>query len=65
MEKLIHNVSSNEIEILPFDENDLAQIKLMVQQDQEMQNAQNRRNIAKSKLAALGLDDDDLTALGL
>jgi len=62
MEKLVHNVETGEIKIVPLSESDIA-LGQSIQDELEARQA--AKTQAQEKLLALGLSVDDLKALGL
>ena len=68
-EVLIHNIETNEIIVREMNDEELAQFEqdgLDYEQEKlAVVEAQEKKAAAEAKLAALGLDLDDLRALGL
>ena len=62
MEKLVHNVETGQIQIVPLSETDIA-LGQSIQDELEARQA--AKTEAQEKLLALGLSVDDLKALGL
>jgi len=65
-QKIIHNVQTNEILSVPLTEEEIIKREEQALKSQQVQaETEGKRLTALAKLEALGLDEDDLKALGL
>jgi hypothetical protein len=61
----VHNIETDTIEERPMNDAEFEQYQEVVLAAQKQQDLEAKRLVAEAKLAALGLDADDLKALGL